>query len=373
MIKIKNKKSLQKIMSPPIFKQNMSENQSVSAQSTFVNDEMLKNIQDEKEATEKINQYKKQYKSLINNLDFDKAKEIEEEIKQITADQANKKVEYLKKDFDQRLMELIENHKSGRKRVIRSYYHKELDARLQVSDRFILLQKDHVMSLCNLQQQMVDEYTFKEERPVQKLIELFERAKQFALSQNFEEAQRLKDKAEKLKTKQTADIKKEMVRSYKKKIYDMLEQQGRDLDNLSEKAKNDIESMSQAKRKALENQMTSSKILASKFFKKYQTTIAMLRLNEEEAKSINRYIRKRYVEVMRANKLYDENEEANLKQKQQTASPTKSPRKGQKEKFISRRDFIEREFKVELRSRAAQRAIERSESSATSTQLSSQY
>ena len=341
----------------------MSENQSVSGQSVFLDDETIKRLKEvEEEKVRETREYQEKYKIAINNLEFDAAKEIQDKLKEINSRQSKEKIDQMKKLFHSEFDTVLENHKTAKKRILRRNYHKELDARTNFTTQFILLQKKHIHDLAALEQQMVEEYQFKAERPSQKVIALFEQAKQVALQQNFEEAKNLKKKAEQLKQETVKNTEKEVTHSYKIKIGETLDIQEKDIELLSQKLDETTQKIEKNRLKELQELDNSSKILFAKFIKKYQATVNSLPLTDTEKQTITRYALKKYNETMIEYKLIDKTEAQEKKQTKQNSQ------KQQKTKFVSKRDFIEKEFQVQFTSNAYKRALSRNGS-----QTSSQY
>ena len=136
------------------------------AESTYITDEMEVNLKDADEQQDKeIKEYQKQYDRAVENLEIDKANEIKRDIDQIKAERSQKKIEYLRNDFEQRLVEIHESFGYNKKKIMRFYYNTELDTRTSFSTQFIMLQKQHISVLSNIENSIVDFYLQNHEYP----------------------------------------------------------------------------------------------------------------------------------------------------------------------------------------------------------------
>ena len=345
------------------------DNKSVGGQSTYITNEMLEKLKKADEQKDlDVKSYQEKYNIAIQNLDFDQAQEIKQEIAAINKDNAEQKIAYLKNYFDVRLSEVIETYKRGKKRIIARNFRKETEMRNNFSSKFIDLQNSHVKYLTRtLEQNFVDEYSIKMERPSAKVIRLYEHSKQLALQENFEEAKKLKAEAERLKSQVAQDIQKEIVRTYKTKINETLNSQENEIDEMAKKNEAELKKLEVLKLQQLQDHMNSAKILVSKLYKKFLATINQLPLTDKEKQSITRYCTKKYTEVAVSYNLLERKEE--ISPKKPNINPTDQNQ--EKAKYVSKRDFLQREFDVEFKSQAYQRAS-RANSQAAS-QASSRY
>ena len=345
------------------------DNKSVGGQSTYITPEMLSELKkgDEQKNLD-IKEWQEKYNQAIQNLDFDNAQEIKQEIANINKNNAERKIKYLKDYFDERLASVIETFEKGKQKIILKNFRKEIELRDSFSSKFIDMQNNHVKYLTlTIEQQFVDEFSAKSERPSAKVIHLYELSKQLALQEKFEEAKALKEEAEQLKINVAKDAQRDVVRTYKAKINDTLQSQENEIAELAKKNEAELKKLEVLKLQQLQDHMNSSKILVSKLHKKFLNTINQLPLTDKEKQTISRYATKRYTEIAVAHKLLDQKEE--ISPKKPNINP--ADQKVEKARYVTKREFLHREFGVQFKSQAAQRAS--AATSKATSQASSRY
>ena len=270
--------------------------------------------------------------------------------------------------FDERLASVIETFEKGKQKIILKNFRKEIELRDSFSSKFIDMQNNHVKYLTlTIEQQFVDEFSAKSERPSAKVIHLYELSKQLALQEKFEEAKALKEEAEQLKINVAKDAQRDVVRTYKAKINDTLQSQENEIAELAKKNEAELKKLEVLKLQQLQDHMNSSKILVSKLHKKFLNTINQLPLTDKEKQTISRYATKRYTEIAVAHKLLDQKEE--ISPKKPNINP--ADQKVEKARYVTKREFLHREFGVQFKSQAAQRAS--AATSKATSQASSRY
>lgn len=374
------------------------------AESTYVTAEMKESLReaDEKQMNE-IEEYQKQYEIAVENLEIDKANELKHAIKQKKEERSQKKIDYLRNDFEKKLKEIHDSFGLNKRKIMRNFYNAELDKRIDFSRQFILLQEQHIEVLSNLETSMVDSYMQKNEKPNEEVVELFDRAKKYAKNlifdkpspevealkekafklskqpsknkkevlelterakelqsaENIDKAKKLKAKAEKLRDEKEKELQKDLKKVYKQKIFETLDKQEQEITELGNKIENYAKEIEDKKLKALAELESSTKATYMKCLKKFLATVSELKLEEKESLRITKIVTKMCNEELAAN---------NLAEKKEAAPPKKKPTTNGKNqvKPVLKRDFIEMEFKVEFKSRASQRASSRAGSQASS-------
>lgn len=187
--------------------QEYSQHESENDQSVQFDDAMSRQ--------EQINALKQQIQDLIEDLDFQGAQELQEQIDQLEKDTHSQVVDDYAQQFLDSCEDIASHHFAKRNRLIRRFTKKEIDVRTKMDNDFTKLKSDHITDLMKLEKRLFESYKNMMSKPISAYDEMIQRAKSTAKLGDFSKAQEYQEQAEKIQINE--ELKRET--QFKETIY----------------------------------------------------------------------------------------------------------------------------------------------------------